>query len=366
MKKIDWSTYKFRASQCYKLKTGKLPDKINYQRAIDELINERDANKLEVENSIKDLKKEQETLKNKDGNTINWTKSRETKLNKLKQKQKDYPNGYLSKTKEQELEKLVEKQNTPYFQLLPKTMTSELKIIWRSEKFNRNFNELNDYVEKGLKREELGITDYQKWLEQFKERNIFFKNNKVRLSNEYVTGEADLTDTNDFSNCNEGFDIKCVWSLKTMPFKDDKLKDVYETQNQVYMWLSGAKKWTTASVLVNITENLLHKKKEALNAFYDNPIDGYSDAETKAHQELVKARKELEKKTICDYDAFVNEYPYHQMDYTRDEWMKEGNDIPLKHRVVEIVSEYNQSLIDDLKERIEVGREYLMYLDENN
>lgn len=319
MKKIDWSTYKFRASQSYKLMTGSLPDKNSYDARIKELTNERD------------------TLTNANGRKVKWTP-----------------------TKKQELEKLIEKKNTPYFQLLPKTMKSELRKIYRAEKYNRNFSFTNKYVQKGIAQEEDAITLYQKYRKLKYSENIFFKNNKDRLSNNYVSGEADLTDTNDFKNCNGGFDAKCSWELDTFPFEDDNLDIKYEIQNQVYMWLSDAKWWITFYGLVNVTEDLLHKEKMKWFYALNQPMTD----EDENYEQYIKKAKELEVQLIFDYDKFIKDNPGHQMEINRKEWFDNGYDIPLLDRVVEFKTTYNQTLIDDLKERIEVSRDYLAYLDE--
>jgi hypothetical protein len=315
--KIDWSTYKFRASQCHKLLTGSLPNKNDFDKRILELENERDF------------------LVNANGNKVKWTNS-----------------------KTNELSKLIDKKNTPYFELLPKTMTSELRKIHRAETFNRNFSFTNKYVQKGIAQEEEAISVYQLYRKKVKGINTFFINNKKRLSNDYTSGEADLTDTNDFENCNEGFDTKCSWELETFPFKGDKLDAAYECQNQVYMWLSGAKKWITVSVLVNVTEDLLHKEK--LKWFYllDQPLS----AEDKTFDEYTKQAKDLEIRLIFDYDRFKKLNPGHQMEISRAEWFENSYDIPLEERVVEKESFYDQFFIDDLKQRIEVSRDYLKSL----
>jgi hypothetical protein len=315
--KIDWSAYKFRASQCHKLLTGSLPNKNEFDKRILELESERD------------------NLVNANGNKVKWTDS-----------------------KTNELSKLIDKKNTPYFELLPKTMTSELRKIHRAETFNRNFSFTNKYVQKGLAQEEEAISVYQRYRKDIQGINGFFINNKKRLSNDYTSGEADLTDTNDFENCNEGFDTKCSWELETFPFKGDKLDPSYECQNQVYMWLSGAKKWKTATVLVNVTEDLMHKEK--MKWFY--ALNQPQDSEDKNYDEYLKQAKELEIRLIFDYNEFVRINRGHQMEITKQEWIEKNYDIPLSDRVVEKESVYDQFFIDDLKQRIEVSRDYLKSL----
>ena len=318
---IDWSTYKFRASQCHKLLTGSLPNKNEFDKRILELQNERD------------------NLVNSNGNKVKWTDS-----------------------KTNELSKLIDKKNTPYFELLPKTMTSELRKIHRAETFNRNFSFTNKYVQKGLAQEEEAISVYQRYRRDIQGINSLFINNKERLSNDYTSGEADLTDTNDFSNCNEGFDTKCSWELETFPFKGDKLDDAYECQNQVYMWLSGAKKWTTVSVLVSVGEHLLNNEKQKwFYALKDGDIFP-DDIECKNYQSYIDECRNLEIRLIFNLEEFKKHSGGHIMEISSSEWIDKNYDIPLYDRVIEKESFYNQFFIDNLKQRIEVSRDYLKNL----
>ena len=318
MEKIDWSTYRFRASQIGKIMTGSLPVKGEYKTRIEELENERD------------------TLTNINGRKVKWTEN-----------------------KQSELDRLIEKENTPVFELLPKTMITELRKIHRAETFNRNFSFTNKYVQKGIAQENEAISVYKTFLGK-----SLMLNNKVRLENEFVSGEPDLTDTNDVDNCNEGYDTKCSWELETFPFKDDKLDSDYEYQNQTYMWLTKTNKWTTAYVLVNTTEDLLHKEKMKWYYALGSPEE-HLEEEYERYLEYEKKCKELEVRLIFDYDKFVKSNPNHLMFIDKIEWFEKGYNIPLENRVIEKVSIYNQNIINDMKERIIISREYLSHLDKN-
>jgi hypothetical protein len=325
MKKIDWNTYKFRASQTSKLLIGNLPNKDEYKARIEELEYERD------------------NLINKNGNKVKWTEN-----------------------KQKELVSLIEKRDTPYFKLLPKTMTNELRKIHRSEVHNRNFDFTNKYVEKGNMEEENAITLYAKYRNEILGIKTFFLNNKKRVSNDWISGEVDLTDTNDVENCNEGFDIKCSWELETFPYSEDDLDPIYEAQNQSYMWLTGADKWTTAYCLVNTNEHLLHREKEKwkYTLGYHKIDMSTSDRQREKIENLVTQKmRDLEIRYIYDYDKFTNDNPGHLLEISRGEWYKNKYDIPLNKRVVEKFSNRNESLIEDLKNRIKISRDYLSYLD---
>ncbi len=260
----------------------------------------------------------------------------------------------LTANMEQELTEIIEanKDNT-----LPKTMQSELRKIFRMEKYSRNFPFTNQYIQKGIQQEEEAITVYQAYRNQNGIRTLFSKNT-VRLSNGWVSGEPDLSNNKDIRKCTEGFDTKCSWSLQTFAFKEDELDPAYETQNQGYMWLTGAEKWTTAYILVNATEHQVHNEK--MKWFY--ALQCPADADDKYWDDYVQKCREVEKMMIYDYDRFVHNNPHHNMEITKDEWFGEGYDIPLQERVVEKNSVFNPELIDFYKERIELGREYMQKL----
>ena len=316
MKKTNWDKYEFRCSQLHKIMTGTINLSEDYSKHIKELEEERDKGV------------------NKNGNKVKWTT-----------------------TKEEKLESLISKQNKPWHELLPKTMKTELRKIFRSEKYNRTFSFTNKFVEKGIAQEEDGITTLQTYRKDVLNIMTYFTKNTKRNHNGFISGESDLTDTNDFDNCNEGFDIKCSWDLDTFPFKEDSLDYGYELQNQGYMWLSGTKKWTTCYVLVNVTEDLLYKEK--MKWFY--AMGSPTSEDHKNYENYIKKCKELEIQLIFDYDRFVEKNPFHDMEIKKEDWVY---DIPLKDRVIEKVSCYNQDTIDKIKERIEISRKYLKYLED--
>tara|TARA_R110000796_G_C14555326_1_gene434293 strand:- start:2122 stop:3081 length:960 start_codon:yes stop_codon:yes gene_type:complete len=316
MKKTNWNEYEFRCSQIYKIMTGSITFPENYSKEIKELTEERDKGV------------------NKNGNKVKWTT-----------------------TKKEKLESLISKKNKPWHELLPQTMKTELRKIFRAEKYNRTFSFTNKFVQKGISQEEDGITTLQNYRNYILKLRTYFVKNKKRKHNGYVSGESDLTDTNDFNNCKEGFDIKCSWELDTFPFKEDALDFNYELQNQGYMWLSGANKWTTCYVLANITEDLLHKEK--MKWFY--PMGSPTSKEDSNYDNYIEKCKELEIKLIFDYDRFVEKNPFHDLEIKKQDWVY---DIPLKDRVIEKVSYYNQDTIDKIKHRIEISRKYLKYLED--
>lgn len=305
---MDFSKYKFRASLISKLAVGTIGITNDQETEIKLLENERD-------NGI-----------NVNGNKVKWTDAKKDRL-----------------------EKLIYTKNNPS---LPKTMETELRKIFRSEKYNRKFLFTNKYIKKGISQEEESFTTYQKWLEQEKGIKTILINNKTRIEDDLFTGETDVNE-HFYKKYDWGFDIKTSWSLETFPFKEDDLDDSYEWQNLVYMRLTGIKKWKTVHVLVNSTESTLHNEK--MKYFYAYDMDK-SDINKKKYNDVCI---DLEKLHIVDYNKFIYYYPGHELVIGQDEWHGNNLDIPLKDRVVEKTVLYDESKIDFIKERVKIARKYL-------
>lgn len=312
MKNFD--NYMFRASQMHLLTTGTIGVTEVQDKRIDELINERD------------------TGLNGNGNKCKWTDN-----------------------KEKELEKLIYKKENLE---LPKTMRNELRKIHRSEKYNRTFPFTNRYLQKGIAQEEEAITNLYEYLTKVLKEKVFFKKNDVRLYNDFFQGEPDINPFV-FKGKKCGFDTKCSWSLDTFPYPEDDLDDVYEYQNQTYMSLTGSEMWITAYVLVNCTEQGLFNEKQ--KHFYALGMPG--DVEHKNWDEYIRMCKELEKMLIFDYDRFVSLNPYHHLEHSREEWMKEDLNIPLEDRVLLKESYLDLDKINEMRDRVIIARDYLIQLD---
>jgi len=324
-KKIDFSKYEFRCSQL-SLITGRSLLSIST-----------------LDNEIKDLLEEKLTLTSKTGRTIKWTETKQKSLDskQTKRKESSVVNGLI----------------------IPKTMQSELRKIYRMEKYNRNFPFTNAYVQKGIRQEEEAITAYQDYRNK-KGIQTYFKKNTQRLKNGWLSGEWDLPLLPEIKKTKEGFDIKCPWALKTFPFAEDDLVGAYKDQNNGYMWLTGAEKWTTVYVLVNGTEHSINNEKikwelALTTAKQGSPVD---DPEHPFYSEYIEKCREIEKMMIYDYDRFMNDNSGHQLEIKKDEWYGEGYDIPLNERVLEKTVERDESAIEFYKERIIIGREYLLKL----
>jgi hypothetical protein len=324
---IDWSTYKFRASQSYLLATGTIGlTDLQREELVGYVSRKASASMGEIDDNGKKI--------------APLTSNMESKMQELIEKDKD--------------------------KSLPKTIVTELRKIHRAETFNRNFVFTNAYIQHGLNEEQEATTVYQKYREEVLGIKGIFIENQERFYNDYYSGLPDIFDTPLVEKRKEGFDTKCSWSLSTFPFKGDDLIPQYEWQNQVYMNLTGLKKWTTAYVLVNHSEDSVHKEK--MKWFYFLKKNGYfpneEDADEKYKLEYIEKCREIEKMMIFDIERFVEVNPYHELTISKEEWFGEGYDIPLKDRVVEKVSVYDPEKIKYLNERVKLSREYLKSLND--
>lgn len=325
-KEIDWSKYKFRASQVSKLMTGTIGITENNAAEIKELENERD------------------TGINVNGNKCKWTPP-----------------------KQERLAKLIAKRDAPKWEKIPATMRTELRKIYRAEMYNRNFVMTTKYIQKGIQQEEESITIYQNYRNHVVGERTFFVNNKERFTNDYLTGEPDLMpmllSVGPDKGLRSGFDIKSSWELDTFPFPDDPLISAYEWQNRSYMELLDADLWITAACLPNATEH--HLNNEKMKWFYSfKTKDGLPETpEHPMYDEYIETIKLVERNMIFDYDRFVAQNPYHDLEHSREEWFGNDYDIPLERRVVEKAVYRDKACIEDLYSRIELAREYLVYLE---
>jgi len=288
---IDFSKYKFRASQCHLLMVGNIgltekeSERLKHlvDRKMDAVIGEGKALTSNMDNEVKELR--------------------------IKLKLKE----------------------------LPKTMKSELRKIWRSERHKRNFSFTNKYVQKGLTQEDEAISMYMLYRNKVEGVLTLFTKNEELFENDWFTGHPDILPM-EIDKKMVGFDTKCSWDLDTFPFHEDKLIATYEWQNQVYMDLTNANEWITAACLVNTSEHGLNNEKLKWLYALQNK-DGNPDTEDHPNYDsYIKKCRECEIKMIFDYDRFVELYPYHDLEISREEWFGEGYNIPLAEKVVEKTS----------------------------
>jgi len=226
---------------------------------------------------------------------------------------------------------------------LPQTAQSVLRDVYREVTSNRRFVFTNKFVRKGNDEEESAITVLSRKIGM-----PLFKYKGERKFNEFFQGLPDCVPP----KLDTGFDTKCSFGYDTFPWADDELDSIYTWQNLVYMDLFGKDRWITAKCLVNCNERLLMNEVNKWYYAMNMPDDDDPD--------WIDMKKTIEKNMIFDMDRFLNNYPHYSMlQYDRDEWYAEGNDIPEEKRCILFVTERNEDKLAEARERVILCREYL-------
>lgn len=231
------------------------------------------------------------------------------------------------------------------------TTQTYLKQLHREERYNRRQEYSSKYIEKGLTQEENAIT----LLSRVKKR--YLKKNTLRVNNKYLTGSPDLFSGLELMECEEGWDTKCSWDIFTFPYPDDKLDKSYYWQNQGYMGITGARRWTTAYCLVNAPAALIHSEKKAVWYKMGCPPDDNEDYLEK----VIEVEKNLifnMGEFMRDNESYFNEHPEFELHCT--DW---HYDLPLKERVMEFVVQRNDEDIQLAYSTIEKCRTHMQELE---
>tara|TARA_R110000772_G_scaffold46279_9_gene105713 strand:+ start:204 stop:1133 length:930 start_codon:yes stop_codon:yes gene_type:complete len=230
---------------------------------------------------------------------------------------------------------------------LPKTAQSELRDIYRETTSNRRSLFTNKHIVKGNREEQSAISLLANRI------GIPLSSYKgERKFNEYFEGMPDVC----LTKFDTGFDTKCSFGYNTFPWADDELEVIYEWQNLIYMDLYGKDRWVTAKCLVNCDEKLL--MNEVTKHFYaeNRPDDLDPD--------WIDIKKTIERNMIFDMDLFIFNNPfYSMMQYDRDEWYAEGNDMPEEKRTILFVTERDEDKLKEARERVKMCRSYLNSLE---
>lgn len=202
---------------------------------------------------------------------------------------------------------------------------THLMDVYVKEKYGRQTDISNKYIQKGNMVEEDAITLYSLL------KGEFYQKNESHLSNGFIKGTPDLFVGETIHQAHTIIDIKSSWDIFTffrVLTKD--LNKLYYWQLQGYMALSGAKSATLAYCLVNTPEILLEDEKRKL--FWK------LDAATQESELYQTAAAEIEK--AMRYD-----------------------DIPMGERCIEFHFERNESDIERLYQRVKDCRLYLSELE---
>lgn len=230
---------------------------------------------------------------------------------------------------------------------LSETAKTHLIDVYVSNKYQRQTDINNKYLEKGNSVEEDSVTLISR-LEK-----IFYKKNESHLSNEWIKGTPDLFLGKSINDADEITDAKSSWDAYTfMRVLSKDVNKLYYWQLQGYMDLSGAKKANLSYCLVNTPSNLIDGEKRKLQ-WQMGVIDPATD-------ELFKeACKEVEKNMIYDYESFVRQNPGYDLSWSEDEWKSTGLDIPMNERLIKFTIERNDTDIMKMHSRVEQCRAWL-------
>jgi hypothetical protein len=180
--------------------------------------------------------------------------------------------------------------------------------------YKKAFN--SRYTNKGIQMERHGIALANTVLGWGLDEEYIISGGQETFENEYVTGHTDI--------CTDELlaDIKCSFTQHTFPeHKDEIPNNDYIYQLQGYMWLTG------------------HSKAELV----------YCQVNTPEHIVEDEIRREHWNNNLIDYDEELAEMVRMQHNFDRK---------PIEKRVKRYIVERNDGVINRMKERIILCREY--------
>lgn len=235
---------------------------------------------------------------------------------------------------------------------LSETCKKELIKVYAKEKHSRYEELKNKYLDKGNEREPDATTLLSLTMK------TMFRQNRVRLNNDFASGEPDLYEGESIYKAKKTLDTKCSWSLITfLEAKLDNLNSDYDWQGQGYMWLTGAEEHTVAYCLVNGTFKYLNDQIRSIGWKM-----GILDGDVSEDADYIKKIQQLERNHIFDINAFMKENPHYEaknevyFDGVRYSW---EYDIPRDQRIHMKVFNRDEEKIERIKERVILCREYM-------
>jgi|SRR6185369_12535294 len=221
---------------------------------------------------------------------------------------------------------------------LSETVITHLIDVYIAQIEKRKEEVDSKFLRKGNECEEDSITLFSRVTKKI------FKKNVVRLCNEFVSGEWDLS-VEENGKIAETIDIKTSFSRNThLRAKFKELNSIYYWQGITYMWLTGATKHTVAYCLVNGTAQAIMDEKRKLGYKH-----GMVDGEGNESEDFKNKCKQIEINHIFDLELFKSHNPYFDFHNDLSQW---NYDIPKEKRVFQFTFERNENDIERLKNRI--------------
>lgn len=211
---------------------------------------------------------------------------------------------------------------------LSESAKTHLIDVYVSNKYNRNTDIQNKYIQKGLLVEEDSITLYSRV------KKTFFKKNEEHLTNDFIKGTPDLYIGKTIHTADKIIDIKSSYDIFTF-FRNltSSLNNNYWWQVQGYMALSGASSATVAYCLVDTPQVIINDEKRRLM--------WKMGVATELDPDYLQACEELER--LLTY-----------------------SDIPISERVIEFEVQRDNEAIEQCYSRVIKGREYLSVIENTN
>lgn len=208
------------------------------------------------------------------------------------------------------------------------TCQKELVKVYNMVMYGRKKDLVMKQMEKGIMVEPESIQ-----LFSMLEGKMYFKNQEP-LENEFFTGHPDIFTGESIFNAEEVSDIKSSWELDTfMPKLIETADKGYERQLNVYYDLTNAKSGNLAYTLVSAPQGIVESEKRKL-LYNMNVISEESP-------EYIKAAMELERNLVFE-------------------------DIPPQERVIKIPVPRNDELIQKMKDKVPVLRNWLQWFHETH
>jgi hypothetical protein len=211
--------------------------------------------------------------------------------------------------------------------ILSKTCQKELIKIYNQEVFGRKKEIVTRQMDKGIQAEPQSIA-----LFSVIDGDVYTKNEE-EWSNDFFKGHPDIVRMKESGNV-EVWDIKTSWDLDSfMPKLMEEPDANYVAQLNCYYSLTGAQGGGIAYCLVSIPKNLLQEELMYLLK--------RMDVATELNPEYIKAAQELTKNLTFD-------------------------DIPLELRLIKHPVPRNDDLIEKMKAKVPIFREWLQNFHEKH
>lgn len=241
-----------------------------------------------------------------------------------------------------EKESLEDVKDLPH---LPETCKKQMRSKMIEIKFNR-FKEIETkYMRKGKEVEEAGITLYSLI------QNKIFENNKIRVQNDYFSGEIDIPWKDNDDVVYRISDIKSSWSIHTFYDNEEVIKKDNKYQGDAYLDLyPSAKDYSIANVLIDTPFDMI------LNELYRESFK-WKDQETPNWRELQIVKDHIFSKD--KFDEFVDLRGCTPHDEKSQKIYDSFISLEQDSRLIEHTYSRNEDDIQKIKDRCDECRLYL-------